>query len=189
MIRFVKGKAVRFVLLFFVCYGVLYGANYVLTGMLIPGGYYVSWMDNYTDYISGMRELLLGTTAVLLDWMDFYTVRDGNILWVKGGHNIRMMYTCLGLNILFMWWAFVVAFPRSFKRKVKWLIGGTILLVGINIARLTVLTAAPDDLFSLIGKVDHHNIFNVVSYGLILMFIKTSIDKSFIKETNVAIAG
>lgn len=179
MMRFLRSKGVRFVALFFLLFGVLYVVNYVLMGVMIPGGdHYVPWVHNNLNYIEGMRTLLLNSTSAMLNLLGFYNIQEGNILWVKGGHNIRLMYSCLGLNVLFMWWAFVISFPRSFVQKVIWFIGGTILLVIINIGRLTLLTACPDNVFDIIGKIDHHNLFNIVSYGLILVFMKISIDSS-----------
>lgn len=179
-------KAIRFVLVFCVTYGVLYFLNYAITGLMVPGGYYWAWLDNYVDYISGMRYFLLHTTSQLVTWAGHYNIIDGNILWVQNGHNIRLMNTCLGLNMLFLWWAFVVSFPRSFVQKIKWFVGGSILLIALNITRLTTLTIAPDDLFALIGKVDHHNLFNIISYGLIFLFIKISIDNSLKRAKVIA---
>lgn len=186
--RYLQNKAIRFVVVFFLVFGLLYAANYVLTGMMIPGGkYYSSLLDDHLNYISGMRVLLLDSTETMLNVMGFYTIQEGNILWVKGGHNIRLMYSCLGLNVLFMWWAFVISFPRVFWQKILWFIGGSLLLIMINIGRLTLLTACPDDMFDLIGKIDHHNLFNAVSYGLIFIVIKVSIDSS-LKDSKELVA-
>ncbi|MCB0696360.1 MAG: hypothetical protein KDC07_03285 [Chitinophagaceae bacterium] len=171
--------AVRYVLLFFISYGLLYITNYILTGLLQPGGYYSEWLANNLDYVTAFRTLLLTSTANVVELFDYYTCLRGNILFVEGGHNIRMVYSCIGINILCMWWAFVIAMPMKMKTKTVYLLAGTMCLIALNIIRLSMLTMSPNDYSYGELIIDHHTIYNWVVYGLILIVMKRVIDVVF----------
>ncbi len=172
--------AVRFVLLFCLTYGLLYTTNYILTGLIQPGGYYSEWLHNHLDYVTRFRIFLLSSTAFVAELFSHDIYLKGDILFVKGGHNIRMIYSCLGINILCLWWAFVITIPMQLKSKLLYFITGTICLIVLNITRLSLLTMSPDDF--LFGQlvVDHHTIYNWVVYGLILLVMKQVIDNKVV---------
>ncbi|MCB0699745.1 MAG: archaeosortase/exosortase family protein [Chitinophagales bacterium] len=171
--------AVRYVLLFFISYGLLYITNYILTGLLQPGGYYSEWLANNLDYVTVFRTFLLRSTSSVIEILGYETYLQGNVLYTKGGHSIRMVYSCIGINILCMWWAFVIALPMKLLRKLLHFIFGTVCLIGLNISRLSMLTMSPDD-YSLGELVlDHHTIYNCLVYGVILITMKRVIDIAF----------
>ncbi len=169
--------AVRFVLLFLLAYGFLYTINYALTGILQPGGVYSLWLDDHLDYITAFRAFLLSCTATTIDFFGYDTFLKGDTLFVKDGHSIRIIYSCIGINILCVWWAFVIALPIHIKRKAFHFIVGTIGLIALNITRLCMLTMSSKD--HSLGQlvVDHHTIYNCVVYGLILIAIQQVIDR------------
>lgn len=164
-------------MLFIVVYGILYAINYILTGLTVKGGYYWSWLDDNLDYISAFRHFLLKSTGALISLLGYNNYVDGNILWVQGGRNIRMVYSCIGMNILCMWWAFVIAFPMQLKRRVLFFITGSILLVCLNILRLSLLTITHGQISILGFEVDHHTVFNATCYILIFLVIRAVINK------------
>ncbi len=166
----------RFVLLFIAGYGVLYMVNYALTGMLQPGGYYSVWMDDNLDYVTGFRAFLLHSTATVAEYFGHTTFLKDNVLHVKGGHNIRIVYSCIGFNILCVWWAFVVSLPMQIKKKVLHFTLGTICLVALNITRLSMLAMSSRDYSFGQLVVDHHTIYNWVVYSVILIVMKRLID-------------
>lgn len=173
-------SALKFVLVIILLYGLLYSLNYILTGLIQPGGYYSEWLATNFDYITAFRNFLLGTTGVIVETLGYDINQQGNVLYVKGGQSIRMVYSCIGINILCMWWAFIIAVPMKSLRKLFRFILGTICLVTLNIARLSMLTISYND-YSL-GELalDHHTIYNWVVYGLILITMKRVIDKRII---------
>lgn len=88
-----------------------------------------------------------------------------------------MVYSCMGINILCMWWAFIIAIPMKLKKKFVHFLLGTFCLIALNIMRLSMLTMSPDDYSFGELIVDHHTIYNWIVYGLILLTIKRIIDK------------
>ena len=179
MLTLIKSNSLRkykFPLIFVVAYGILYVINYLLTGLMQPGGYYVEWLDNYLDYVSVFRSFLLNSTSVVISWFGYESKVDGNILWVKGGHNIRMVYSCIGINILCMWLAFCMALPVRLNKKLLYLITGMMSLIALNILRLSMLTMSPANYSFGSLALDHHTIYNWVAYGLIFLAMKRMID-------------
>lgn len=172
--------AVRLVLLFLFSYCALYSVNYVLTGLIQPGGYYNYWFANNLDYISTLRFFLLNSTSFILHLFGFETSLDGNILWVNGGRNIRMVYSCIGINMLCIWWAFVIVAPMRAKSRVVYFILGTMCLIVLNIFRLIMLTTSTGDYSFGEFALEHHTIYNCVVYGIILIAIKRVIDKKIL---------
>lgn len=175
--KIIPVKAVRFIVLFLLSYFLLYMVNYTLTGLLQPGGYYLKWLDDNLDYVTGFRTFLLSTTSYIMEWRGYETFLGSNILWVKGGHNIRMVYSCMGINVLCLWWAFLISYPMSIKRKLKNFVLGTVGLILLNITRLSLLTISPADYSFREWSVDHHTLYNVIAYGVIMLGIKRVMDK------------
>lgn len=176
-LRILKNNNYRFVLLFAMAYVILYLINYVLTGLIQPGGYYSEWLDHNLDYVTGFRTFLLSSTATITEFFGHDTYLRGNTLFVKGGHNIRMVYSCMGINMLCMWWAFMVALPMKLKKRLVYAVVGTLTLIALNITRLSMLTMSPDN--SSFGDlaIDHHTLYNWLVYGVILIVMKRMIDK------------
>lgn len=170
-------RAIVFITLFLFLYALLYVTNYALTGLIQPGGYYSEWLNTHFDYVTLFRQFLLKSTAKVIGWFSYETAITGNILWVKGGHNIRMVYSCMGLNLLFVWWAFVIAFPMAIKRKLFLFIAGTASLVSLNIIRLSAITMSPQTFVYKEWAVNHHTLFNGVAYVLIFFAIRQTIKR------------
>lgn len=171
--------AVRFVLLFFTVFAALYMLNYSLTGLIQPGGFYSQWIAEHFDYITVFRGFLLRTTGSIIELLGYKIYLKENILYVNGGNNIRMVYSCIGINILCVWWALIIAFPIEKKTRFFYFIIGTICLITINITRLTLLSISTYNY--TLGKlaIDHHTIYNWIVYGLILIAIKRVLLKSY----------
>lgn len=174
-----KNPRFKFVLLFIAAYIGLYSTNYILTGIIQPGGYYNEWLATHFDYIAAFRTFLLGATAKVVKLMNYDTYLTDNILYVKGGHNIRMVYSCMGVNILCLWWAFIITLAISIKEKAFYFFAGTFCLILLNIIRLSLLTISPKDISFGQLMIDHHDLYNWVVYGLIFLVMKQIIDREF----------
>lgn len=170
-------SALKFVLVIIILYGLLYSLNYILTGLIQPGGYYSEWLATNFDYITAFRNFLLGTTGVIVETLGYDINQQGNVLYVKGGQSIRMVYSCIGINILCIWWAFVAAVPMRWMQKIIHLLLGTLVLVSINLIRLCALTLNINAQLGIKTIVDHHILYNFVVYVLIFVVMKKVVDK------------
>lgn len=173
-----KNETATFIIKFAVLYGFLYTFNYVYTGYTVPGGRYSPWLDHHADYISGLRNLILEGASTILSWLGYNNRVYGYYMEVIGGNTIRMVYSCIGLSIICMWWAFIIAFPQSIKRKLIYFFSGTLFIIALNMIRIAMVALAPRNpkFFNIV--IDHHDVFNVVVYGLIILFIFRVINKS-----------
>lgn len=176
--KILKNDIASFVIKFLVLYGVFYGFNYIYTGLTVPGGSYSPWLDHNADYISGLRNFILNGASTLLSWLGYDNRVYGYFMEVIDGKTIRMVYSCIGLSILCMWWAFIISFPQSLKNKLIYFFGGTAFIIGLNIIRIALVAIAPRNLTIFNIPVDHHDIFNIVVYGIIILFIFRIINKS-----------
>lgn len=166
-----KNGTVRFVAGFLLIYGLLYGVNHLWMGLTIPGGYYSPWLAEYADYISSLRKLILAGSSTFLEWLGYDTYVHGHHMRIIGGKAIRMVYSCIGLNIIFVWWAFNIAFPQPVKRKIIYLLSGTVLIILLNMVRIALVALSPREGNFMNTSLDHHTVFNFVVYGLIILAI------------------
>lgn len=164
--------AVKFLLLF----GVLYAANYVLTGLLIPGGYYSQWMDEHLDYVSALRNLVLHGGQLIVNMFGYETALSGYKLTVIGYGGVRMVYSCIGINILCFWVAFIIAFPNTIKSKIAYGIFGLTVITILNMIRVGALALIRTRHAWRHANIDHHAIFNIVVYAFIFLMMMRMIN-------------
>lgn len=180
--KMLQRKTARFIVLFFVSYAVLYGINYSLTGLLAPRGHYIEWLHRHADYVTALRSYLLECTAAIIKAMGYIPHIEGNMLWVEGKSAIKMVYSCIGLNVLCMWWAFVMAYPLKLSRRIILFVWGTFLIMSLNVARLTILALKKGQIIIGSMHIDHHDVYNVITYGILLLWMKLVIDKASTPE-------
>jgi exosortase/archaeosortase family protein len=160
----------RFLILFLGIFGLLYYFNIAYMGLVTPGNYYVPALDIHFDYIEGLRTGLLNMTSGILEAMGYRVSIMGIWLRVVGRGGFNMAYDCLGYGVMSFLIAFVVAYPKSLKSKLWFLPLGLLLIQTLNIIRFVLL-----GLFwkqsGLKEHIDHHDIFNIVLYIVLLMVI------------------
>lgn len=178
MHTFFKSDIAKFLLRFFLLYGLLYTANYIYTGLTVPGGNYSPWLDEHLDYISALRDFTLNGASRLLTLFGYENYVYDVYLRVIGVKTVRMIYSCIGLNIIALWWAFVLSFPQSLKSKIAYFFGGTIVFIALNIIRIALVAVTPKNPELLGFAIDHHDVFNIVIYAIIILVIFRIINKN-----------
>lgn len=158
----------RFILIFFFTYCILYAINYTWTGLTIQGGYYNNWIAWNADYISGLRNLLLQMASSFLSAMGYENTVMGQYLFVAGGKGIRIVYSCIGLNIIFVWVAFNIAFPIRLLNRILYIVAGIVLITVLNFIRIALVAISPYKGRFLNTPLDHHTVFNIVVYAFII---------------------
>ena len=88
---------------------------------------------------------------------------------VAGRGSIQVVYKCLGLGVISFFTAFVIAYPKTLKAKVIFIIAGILVLQFLNILRFMFLAVY----WAKAGTttLDHHTIFNLVIYLIIAISI------------------
>ncbi|MBC7887075.1 MAG: exosortase/archaeosortase family protein [Ferruginibacter sp.] len=133
---------------------------------------YSSFLDNYLNYISWIRNSVLYSSNAITHAMGInsYVSLPFYLKTVNGSY-VEMVYDCLGLGLMSFWVAFVVANKESLKRKITWCAGGIICMWFINCWRVALLLIALENHWKLNSILDHHTLFNIVAYSLILIMI------------------
>jgi len=75
---------------------------------------------------------------------------------------------CNSLSIIILFVAFIVAFAQSFKKTLLFLLGGSVLIYGVNLIRIVILSIAlhhyPEQ-----EKVLHGVVFPAFIYGMVFL--------------------
>jgi exosortase/archaeosortase family protein len=157
----------KFVIIFCFCY---LGTDAVI-GLAAPGGYYSEFIHNYFDYVSWLRKSLLQGSATLLSLLGYKTVTP-NIysLKIEYGRQVHIGFDCLGYGVMSFWIAFIFANNGAWTKKLKWILGGLLLIWIINVTRISVLLIAINNRWA-IPLFDHHTWFNIAAYILVFILI------------------
>jgi len=155
----------KFVLSFICLFLLFYYFNIGFFAITTPGNHYNAFLATYLNYIQGLRWLLLNCSALVLHIMGFTAVTNQYELLVAGHTIIQLVYSCLGLGVISFFSAFVIAFPKSRKSKVIFLIAGILCIEFLNVIRFVLLALFWNKQKEQV--IDHHTIFNIIIYIII----------------------
>lgn len=159
---------VKFIGLFLLLY---YGTLLVI-GLAAPGGFYSSFVQQYLDFVSGIKKMLLVGTKFILYLFGISTrIEPGFLIRVVHGRGVFIAMDCVGYGVYSFWIAYVVANQASFAKKLAWVIGGIFLLYLINNIRIALFLLAINKGVSMPLGVDHHTWFNIFAYAAIFIMI------------------
>ncbi len=171
---------ILFLLRFLGLFSLLYFGTYAFIGLSTEGGYYIPFLK-YIDYVSWYRQLLLGSAETVLDLFgyDAYT-RGPYLLYINGKSGIQLVYECLGIGVLSFWIAFIVTYQKAARKtRVQWVLAGILLITVLNIIRIIVLLLAVYKHWINIAGIDHHTLYNIIVYvivlGMVLCYSKKGI--------------
>lgn len=157
----------------------LYFGTLGIIGLSTPQNQYSPFVANYLDFISPLRASLINSSKFVLSIFGYNAiVKDDFTLAMSSGESIRMVYSCIGYGIMSFWMAFIFANNGSLQKKSGWMIGGLLVLWLLNVARICLLLIAIKNQWQIPLGLDHHTLFNIVTYGAIFGMIYFY-DKSF----------
>jgi exosortase/archaeosortase family protein len=162
----------KYLLKFGLCFCILYFGTLAIIGLSAPGGYYSEFVHNYLDYVSLFRFCLLHTSKILLMLFGYNVfVENAYIIRMHGGSGVHLVYSCLGFGVMSFWVAFVYANTAPWKKKAKWIIGGVLAIIFINVLRISIFLVAINKHWHNIFNLDNHALFNIAVYMLIFVMI------------------
>ncbi|MGG9972124.1 hypothetical protein ACQ33O_10055 [Ferruginibacter sp. SUN002] len=150
----------------------MYYGTIALIALVSPEGYYSPFIAKYLDYVSGLRFLLMKSSVSFL-WLLGFSATIFDEYWIKmgNGSGVRIGYDCIGYGVLFFWMAFIFANKVPIKKKIKWIIGGMIVIWIINVLRISLLLLAIDKNWRAFFSINNHTLFNIVAYAAIFTMI------------------
>lgn len=165
--RIIPDPYIRFVISFVILYLLLNYFNVFYIGVTAKGGLYSSFLDEHLNYIKWWRTFLLESAAKTLRWLNYTVITNETDLLVIGKGAIRLIYTCLGYGIMSVFAAFCITYPSPFKYRFGFMLAGLISIQILNIGRFILLPLYWDRKHPLFGM-DHHDLFNIVIYILLI---------------------
>lgn len=176
---------IRYLFKFLFTFCVLYYGTIAMIGITSPGGWYLAFADNYLDYVSGLRWLLLHSSKWLL-LISGYPVYLKDIFTIKlqNGLGVHVGYDCIGYGVLIFWGAFIFANNGSFIKKAKWMLGGWLAIWIVNVLRISLMLIALNKNWSSPFNLDNHTLFNIAAYIVIFSMIYL-FDRAQKKEAEV----
>ena len=159
----------------------------MIVGVCAPGGYYSSFIDHYFNYVKWLRATIMYTCEYALSLVGYKTyLQNPYLLKLQGGLGVHIVYSCLGIGVMSFWGAFVFANERTWIQKLKWIIGGWIIIWSINVTRIVLLILATNKGWVAPFNLDHHTLFNIAAYTaifiLIYFFDRSGRDKPITKQ-------
>ena len=167
-------EGVLFIIKFFCLLALLYYFNLFFISITSRGGnaLYI-FLRDHLNYIAWLRYSILHTSAVFtrLLGINCYVANEFVIRLSDKVKGLRMVYKCVGYGVMSFWGAFVIANKMQWLQKVCWTIGGWASIWLINCMRMTILLVALENNWPVNKYLDHHTLFNIVSYAFILLLI------------------
>ncbi|MFP5081154.1 glycosyltransferase [Pedobacter sp. JCM 36344] len=171
--------ATKFVLKFVFLFLFFYYINITFISLSSPGGFHITFVERHLNYIQTLRTGYISVTAFILENMGFSVRSSSMRLTVINHSGFRLVYSCLGYGLMSCFSAFALTIPKPFKSRYLFLVLGIILILMLNICRL-LLVAIYNKPSLNIMNLDHHDIFNFLTYATILIF--SYIYLSFLKH-------
>jgi exosortase/archaeosortase family protein len=160
---------IKFIVLFLL----LYYFNQFYIGITAEGGsFYSPFLQHRLNYVAWIRGSVLHTSNIFAHALGVNTyVVTPYTLKVLNGPSVRMGYTCIGLENMSFWLAFVVSHSADISKKVIACLAGIFIIWLINCLRVTFLLMALNAGMNINRFTDHHTIYNIIAYLLIALMI------------------
>jgi len=152
----------KFTFRFLLFFLLLYLGNLTFIGITTPGRFYNQWLDQHLNYIRYWREFNISSVATLLNLMGYEVKKSLFNLHVTGRAGFRLVYSCLGYGIMSVFTAFIMAYSKSIRSKLLFLLLGALSFQSLNLLRLLLITLywRPGYMINL------HFLFNLLIYSI-----------------------
>jgi len=154
--------AQRFVVMYLVWLGVLFGLFY--------------WDLSPLSHVPN-EWLRLRLLDVLKAGLAEGQVR-GSDIWINSHYKLIIEKACNGMIPVLMYLASIFAYPSGWRRRILWGIAGSLILLGLNVARIFVVTEyvmrTGREGFSLVHDFGGNLLFMIAGLGLFYLFIRGS---------------
>ena len=139
------------------------------------GSIYSHTLENYFNYIKWLREALIYFSSLIINLFGYDTINLPYHIKIVNGVRVGVGYSCLGYGLFSVWSALIVSYPFRKINRWKYILLGFISIFILNILRISLVGVAYTKYGNL--NIDHHLIFNIITYLLIFLMIRFLINK------------
>lgn len=158
----------RFILIFIVGYFLFDYFFKFWIGLCAPGGVYWAFAEEHLNFIRTYRHFLIWGTGIICDIFGLMHISNDTAIRIIGHGGIKIVYSCLGYGIISILMALSIAVPhQKVAKRLVFLVLSMALLTLLNIMRLFVVSYYARQAYHM--KLDHHLLFNILCYLLILL--------------------
>jgi len=169
----------RFLLKFISFFLVFYYVNIFFVQLTLPGKWHSDFFVEHLNYIGWLTGSLTHTANFITHTLGLNTIVEGNDkLALVQGPRVVVKWQCIGLGIISFWLAFVLAQDIRLRKKLLLGLAGALAVWFMNCCRIALLVFALDrnlkpwkKNLTLIGGINHHDLFNYACYAVILLLI------------------
>lgn len=136
------------------------------------GRLYSPFLEQHLNYINWLRNSILYTSNTIVHFFGINSYISAPFrIKILNGPYVETVYACLGLGLMSFWVAFVSAHTCNWKKKIIWNLIGIFIIWFINCWRIALLLIALQHGKEINGFIDHHTLFNIIAYSLIILLI------------------
>ncbi len=133
--------------------------------------YYSPFIDNYLNYISWIDSSILYTSNLIVHAFGLHSFVIGKVIKIPAGASVWLWPPCTGLGIMSFWIAFVFSHRLHWKIKLFWSLTGIVIIWFVNCWRIALLLMSLQNKWKTFKFIDHHEMFNIAAYSVILLLI------------------
>lgn len=169
---FLNKRILIYLIKFIGAFCFFYFGTLAVIGLSAPVGYYSAFVDHYLNFIPAFRATLLYGTKAFVYLLGYETFIPVNTqIRMVNGSAVNLVYSCLGYGVTSFWLAFIFANTGSLKKKLVWMLGGTIIIWIINVLRISMVLMANSKKWTIPFGMDNHTLFNIAAYIAIFVMI------------------
>lgn len=144
--------------------------NFWISASVENGRYYIPFVQNYLNFPSTLRSVLLNTSAFIIRLFGYKTMVDEYTLGIVGGSSARMVYTCIGYGYVSFLLALVLPYKTKLRKKTFLIVVGLLLIFIVNVLRISGLVImSTEGKVSLFRYIDHHTVLDLILYPLLIL--------------------
>jgi len=167
-------RVIFFVSRFIIIFLLLYYFNELFIGITGEGGrFYSSFLDQHLNYIRWLRESIIYFSSLVLSIFNYDTIRLPYHIQIINGVKVGVGYSCLGYGIISFQIALALSYPFKYLVRRVYLVLGLFIIYILNILRISAVGIAYTELSNI--NIDHHFIFNIISYFVIFAMMVIAI--------------
>ena len=161
------------ILRFFLVYALLAGWFYCFIGITSPGGkVYSAFLDNYLNAPRWLTWLISQSSLGILKLAGFNVYqRAPNNVTIIGSRGVSIIWACLGFGVMSFWTAFITSHKGRWQYKLKWCLGGIIIIIALNILRITLIALGNHYHWEAFNALEPHSAFTIASYVVLFLLV------------------